>query len=544
MHKVTKLKINSHGLRKSSPGKIKILSLMLFILILSLNAQGQGEIVKLGGSGSVNPLILETKDVSRAIIGGSFRGELEIEAWNKSAVGGEDVFISMWENSEILWLQTFGSNDNDAIVDRIWFDTDQSLCVFIVFWDEIEIGGELIVNTFGGKALVAVRLNYFDGGVLSAHLFSVQGSVNDVKLGFSGGECFLGSRINGSFYNTENDLIVEDFQGMLVGELRNDFSFRLIDTIGATGRQVLSGIATHENDILMVGFFNGILTLDGQVEQTSSVYDNAFAIKINAEEGGGEIKRFGGIFDNNFMRVEDQQGDWLVSGHFTGVLELGGGLTLESGNFNSNFVFLRLSEELEVLEAVQSFGGNMVRNFEMKLIDDKVFFGNQYFNDYEIGSIEVTCGTANLASDILSYSDGEFSAEENFCLTGNVNNPLYARGGGDIFSFTTNEDFSFHGEDYEVEGANDGFIYFSGTNSIAEYVEYENHLHIYPNPSSGQVNIEVAVNSEVRVYDFQGILVEIIAAKPGFSNIFNPEFPGIYFVGIVGMEMKKVFVGH
>ena len=182
MHKVTKLKINSHGLSKSSIVKIQILSLILIGFAVGINAQGMGEMIKLGGSGSVNPLILETYGESRTIVGGTFRGELEIQAWNKSAAGGEDVFISMWENSEILWLQTFGSNDNDAIVDKIWFDTDQSLCIFIVFWDEIVIGGEIIENVFGGKALVAVRLNYFDGEVISSQLFSVQGSVNDVRV--------------------------------------------------------------------------------------------------------------------------------------------------------------------------------------------------------------------------------------------------------------------------------------------------------------------------------------------------------------------------
>ena len=361
---------------------------------------------------------------------------------------------------------------------------------------------------------------------------------------FSDDKCFLGGRIDGSFYDSGDNLIVEGFQGMVVGELGNDFTFRLIDTVRAQGRQVLSGIAAYEDEIMMVGFFNGSLTLGGQVEQTASVYDNAFAILIDSEIGGGEIKRYGGIFDNNFMRVERWNDEWVVSGHFTGVLDLGGGQTLEGGNFNSNFVFIRINAELEFVEAFQSFGGNMVRNFEMKLIDNKVYFGNQYFIDYEIGSVDISCGTSNLASDILYYSAGNFISEKNFCLEGNVNNPLFARGNGDIYSFTTNEDFNFKGVDYEVEGANDGFIYFSGTNSIFEYVRNENAFHIFPNPSDGQVNIEVISDTEIQVYNFQGVLLKTISAKVGFSNIFYPSYPGIYFIGIAGEERKKVIVGR
>lgn len=542
MHKVTKSRYKSYEIRES--GFVKIFFSLWIVINMSfqLPAQWSQELIKLGGSGTVNPLVLESVSPDEILVAGSFRGSLEIQGVTANAAGGDDIFIALLKEGFIKWLISFGNADNDAMADKVWMDSDHSVSVFITFWDEINIGGEVIVNPGGGRSLVCVRLNTADGSVISSRLFPVRGAIDHVRISAVKDKCYVGAVLEGDLSAIQGELILEDFRGLIIGELDNKGDFRLIDTVRSVGKCVLSGMAVNEKSLLLGGFFNGRLVSESQVLETVSIYDNGFMIRVENSGDGELMKRFGGIFDNNFIGVEFFDGHWWVSGHFTGVMELGGGKMLETQSFNSDFVLLEADDNLEVLQSYQSEGLSVVRNFGMKRIGERFYLGNQYFKGYTLGEAAENCESVNIASDVVSFSDGNFISESNFCLSGNVNNPLYTHAKGDVFSFTTNADFELSGREYKIEGANDGFLYFAKSSLISIVESGEKGVHFYPNPSNGCVNIEVHEKTMIEIYNFQGMLLERKEMMAGASEVINFRSAGVYFIGVAGGRKEKLVV--
>lgn len=543
MHKGTKSRYKSYEILSSGLRKRIFLLTIMINISFQLYARASSDLVKLGGTGTVNPFIFESVSQDELLVGGSFRGELEIQELKVNAAGGEDVFIALFEDKKVRWLRRFGNGDNDMVADRVWVRPDHSIELFVIFWDEINIDGEIIENPGGGRALLSVRLDATDGSVMGTHLFPVRGAVDNVKIRAVNGEkCYLSGLLDGDLLNGTGEASIEKFSGVFVGTLDDEMAFRLVDTVRAAGKCILSGIAADENAVMLVGFFNGRLIMGDQIEETVSVYDDGFMILVGDPDGGRALKRFGGIFDNNFVGVEAGEEKWFVSGHFTGVLELGDGKELETQDFNSDFVLLEVDDDLKVSAFYQSGGANAVRNFDVKKIEEKLYFGNQYFGAYSIGTETENCESQDIASSIVSFAGGDFISEGNFCLEGNVNNPLYAKLRGGVFSFTTGSDFEFMGKEYRIEGINDSFIYFAEVSFREEYTETGGTLHFYPNPAAGSVNIEVSENAVMEIYNSQGALIQRSAMLAGERRVIHFSSGGIYFIGVAGGRKGKLMV--
>ncbi|GHV34649.1 hypothetical protein FACS1894178_2580 [Bacteroidia bacterium] len=76
-------------------------------------------------------------------------------------------------------------------------------------------------------------------------------------------------------------------------------------------------------------------------------------------------------------------------------------------------------------------------------------------------------------------------------------------------------------------------------------MESNTGIKIYPNPSNGEVYIAVSEQSNIKVYDIAGKLVDSFNVNLNETKTFNQR-AGIYFVQIINIKgkitMEKIII--
>jgi len=94
-----------------------------------------------------------------------------------------------------------------------------------------------------------------------------------------------------------------------------------------------------------------------------------------------------------------------------------------------------------------------------------------------------------------------------------------------------------------------GTIIVQGSQGIFDH-NVQNNILIYPNPAKDQINVRYNPSSanvvEIKLFNFQGKLVNVLLSKTEVSGLFQRSFPlnnmagpGIYFVQIVCDEVTS-----
>ena len=99
---------------------------------------------------------------------------------------------------------------------------------------------------------------------------------------------------------------------------------------------------------------------------------------------------------------------------------------------------------------------------------------------------------------------------------------------------------------YDISYMNEIYDFFIGKSTMTGVVDQpkENRLRVYPNPTFGQVSVEVEEETSIKVMDLQGRVMATIKLTKGINSIDLVDLPeGMYFLksenGSVGKVLKN-----
>lgn len=251
----------------------------------------------------------------------------------------------------------------------------------------------------------------------------------------------------------------------------------------------------------------GILS-NGQIVIGGGFSGDKIKFYPNAPILAGNISGFNGSFLLSYS--VDGELLWKISPHNNFGGSTGINRVVSNSEVDGFFTTTSFTGSVGVLS--DTLSGNAEGTSFIEKYDN---LGNtQWYNRY---------GGTNLISTLDVFID-----QNNIILSGSTNsNPLYFN--GTSHSLTTNPSF---------------YIAKLHDNIVSVYEHEQQMYSLFPNPTSGnvQINSQSSLKGEkLRVYNTLGELVYQQLLNNQFSNELNlPEAPGMYFINVSGQTMKVV----
>lgn len=522
-------------LKKNMFNRLFYLGILTFFL-WSLALQpwalwAQASAIPLGGKGTVNPLILKEISSHNVLLAGTFGGELRIGEALRLSKGGQDVFFSLWEGENMLWLQSFGGPDSEILAVEPSESSDE-LMVFLVFWGQIDLGDTVLVNPLGGQALLSLKLSLGEGRPLALAMYPSEGTIQQLQHAPAGVQSgFLSFRLNGTLRAPTGEILVASQRSLVVMGYEGE-AYSLLAVMPVEGNATLTSMVWADSVLQGVGYFNGRISHGQESIATVSIYDDGFAFRYAMEEDSLSLKRYGGIFDNQLLQTFFFEDRIYVGGHFSGVLELEENIRLESNGFSTDWVLFRLDEQGKVEQVWQSSSSSTELYFYAQVQATQVHLGMQYLGQMEWENGNLVCDPQGVASAILTLEGETLSKVKSFCFSGNTNNPLLLRTGNWEYSvFTNDRDFSYMGEDFVLEGVNDGFLWIEPLTALVSSVIPEpSAVRVFPNPSGREAYLYSDGPVEWEVYDAGGRRWQRGRSSAGEKVVLAFPGLGVYYI--------------
>lgn len=274
------------------------------------------------------------------VLAGTFRGAVDFGGGPLVSAGDRDIYAAKLDASGgYLWGKRFGDAN---IQGATGLAGDSSGNVVVTGWytGSVDFGGGPLPGAVGNEVFVAkldasgahVWSKGFGGASADNAVgqgIAVDGAGNVLLAGwFSGSVDFGGGSLTG--VATENVFVAKLDAGGV-----HQWSKGLGDAESQQGR----GIAVDGADnVLLTGWFTRTIDFGGG-PLASAGKDDIFVAKLDA--GGGHLwsKRFGDTLDQQAVSVAvDASGAALITGHFAGNLDFGGGVVLNGAGGTDIFV--------------------------------------------------------------------------------------------------------------------------------------------------------------------------------------------------------------
>jgi hypothetical protein len=309
----------------------------VFVLKLAAN----GDYLWAKGFGDANSQSARSiaADVSgNVLVTGRFAGTMDFGGGPLKSAGGYDVFAAkLSPNGDYLWAKNFG-DANDQEGKSIAADSSGNVLVTGAFAGAVDFGGGSLQSAGGNDAFV-------------------------VKLDPNGG--YLWAKRFGDAYDQSGEAAAADGEGniLLAGELLGSADFGGGAVQSAGGRDIFvvkldpsggylwakrfgdakdqsgrSVAADGLGNVLLAGVVNGSADFgDGPLQSAGG--GDAFVAKLDPSGGYLWAKRFGdGQAQEATGVVADTQGNVLLAGYFSGLLDFGLANPLISAGVSDMFV--------------------------------------------------------------------------------------------------------------------------------------------------------------------------------------------------------------
>lgn len=264
--------------------------------------------------------------------------------WSNACTGKNACSVTMDHDQSVgalfgtpgatLWAKQFGTSGRD-VGHGIAVDSGDNILAVGEFTGTLTIGTTTLTSA-GGADIYVAKLSSTDGSVVWAKRFG--GTSNDVGWD-------VATDASNNVYVTGRFLGSVDFGGgaiqsgsqedVFVLKLAADGSYGWARKIGGSGYDVGQGIAARGNAVVVVGFFNGSMTVD-TTTLTSAGSADIFAMSMATADGATNwVKRFGGSFGDVATDVAiDNSGNAVLTGWYAGTVNFGGGAMSTPGDLN------------------------------------------------------------------------------------------------------------------------------------------------------------------------------------------------------------------
>jgi hypothetical protein len=270
-------------------------------------------------------------------VAGSFTGTVDFGGGDRTAAGGEDIFIVKFDSDgNYVWDYTPGGDSDGDIAYGIDTDSYGNVYACGSFSSSVDFGGGLRAAT-GGLDIFVLKLNP-DGNWLWDRTFGnrnnqagvalvVDGDNNVITTGRNRNPINFGGGVRPPAGMRDIFVLKLDTDGLYVWD-------RMFGGEGRdAGRQV---IVDGDDNIYIVGNFEYTVDFGGgdRTEGNTAFYD-AYLLKLDS--GGNYVndKTWGGSGeDANWGIALDSDGNVYVTGYYEGTVDLGGGDRTSNGSWD------------------------------------------------------------------------------------------------------------------------------------------------------------------------------------------------------------------
>lgn len=531
------LEVAAFSLSWFEPVRYKYL-LLIFCGFWQTQAQAQNiqQILSLGGKGTVNPVVVETIGSDLLLVAGTFTGELIVGHEMVVANGADDVFVLMVKDDEVLWLKSIGNNFNDRISPEVIIENER-LVLGLTFWEKLVIDSQSIMNPYGGQSFMLAYLDLTTGQVEQVDPIHSSGGINYAYFRAYQEDFLIGFWHENALFMDDGTQLVEDEVGLTFLTVSDSSVFSPKLFIKTSGQVYLTGMEMIDGAIVGSGYFLGTMELNQTEIHTQTIYYDGFAFRFDTNDETYVLKRFGGIFDNFFISAIALSNTYHIGGHFSGVLELGSGETIETSNTLSDIVVLTLDEQLNVVNLTKSEEESAAYLYKMYTDEGTIALSCQFNDQIKMGAQEVDCAADKINGVVFYKSDDILSIEKQVCITGNTLNLQHKK--ADLYKvtvFVTDQNFEWNEEVFNIEGSNDGFIALESTTNSNEKILME-AFTLFPNPA--QTVLHWTVEGPVEYVDIFNAVGDFVMRTNDRKIDLSNFHPGIYFLHFLGENGQK-----
>lgn len=280
---------------------------------------------RLGGPGEDRGFSVAADRDGSVVVTGYFSGSVDFGGGSLSSAGQSDIFVAKYDpRGAHLWSRRLGGPGNDA-GNHVAVDADGNVLVTGYFSSTADFAGTLL--TSAGKNDIFLTKLSATGELRWAKGFG--GPSSDAGLGVS-----VDAQGNvvcaGGF--TES---VDFGSGALTSAGRDDVFVASFDSVGrpkwsqrlgGAGDDDATGVAKNAaGEVFVVGYCHDAFAVGPTPVQSAGGAD-ALLVKLSATGAPLWARSFGGAQEDAFTGLAlDGRGQLLLSGFFTGSIDLGGG---------------------------------------------------------------------------------------------------------------------------------------------------------------------------------------------------------------------------
>ena len=259
---------------------------------------------------------------------------------------------------QALWAKQFGGTARDYGW-GITVDGNNDLIAVGEFGDTI-MAGTTALTTAGGGDIYVAKIAAATGNVIWAKRFG--GSLDDTALDVtvdSANNVYVAGRFRGPVDFGGGTLSGSSGYNAFALKLASDGTFGWARKISGASGSVANGIAVRGTNVVLVGSYQGSMTIDGTPLSSVSGSTDIFVMSMAASSGTANwIKSFGGTLSDVATDVTIDSADNVVlTGFYQGTVNFGGGAMSTPGDFN-DVLLLKLAGATGAHLLSQHYGGS------------------------------------------------------------------------------------------------------------------------------------------------------------------------------------------
>lgn len=363
------------------------------------------EAVAIGGDGyDVGYSIVVDSDGSY-YVGGGFQNSITISAQTIQSIGNEDAFLAKFNSeSELQWIKRAGSSSNDRIL-RMALDASGNLVFTMNTNSNADYDGTALTNSLAEVAIIKIS----QSGDIIWQNSGDRGTIHGLDIDNDGNVLIAGS-FDGSLSFGTTDLNSVGESDSFIAKLNgSDGSEIWATSHGGTDATSLLEVATDgDGNVYASGNFFGTITIGTSPIESSGGLDG-YVVKYDEDGNLAWSRHIASTGWNSAISIDaDINGDFVVTGYYTGSAEIGGNSITSNGNEDMYIIKYTSSGEISWLKSVGDF--NYENGRDVTIMNGNIYITGFYGSDVSFGNIELAnSGNSEDVFVAVLNSNGDFT---------------------------------------------------------------------------------------------------------------------------------------
>ncbi|MEY3385560.1 MAG: hypothetical protein RIR53_371 [Bacteroidota bacterium] len=536
------------------------------MFVAKISNQGIMQWVKVFGSEDYDEgaPCLAVDSTGNVYVGGGTGADGKFGTKSYRSAGKLDAFVAKLNSSgEVLWVQGFGSAENDQVSQLQVTPTGDRIFAVGTFIGSVNFGNTNI-ESFAGKSDIFVRSMNATGQ--PAWTKRIGSSEVDVTVGTSitreGSLLLTGPmRLTTTFDTQTLKADGENQPDVYVARVNKDGAFELLRRYGSTFEEISTSIACDaKGNMLVGGTFDSTTTIETFQEDSKGANDG-FVMRLLSNGDVDWVRTFGGPYEDYVTAVGiDGKGIPYMAGAFD-TWALFDNQRINGVRFDDSFVAaLDCGPSTQIRPLAQ----------EIKLCEgmDKPITAKGGYPSYEwfvngtkdsetrftFSTKNLKTGTYTVYCRIRGYDECIKSTDTiRVVVTPGLPVPTITRTGDDLTCSADGVNYQWYREGKKIAGATSRTVkvqgdgtyrvqisdtagceqwstpFVVGSTSVDDLIEGST-ISLFPNPTSGMITIAGAEGVEITVTDMMGRTVASVMSASSNESIEIDGATGVYVV--------------